>query len=373
MEPLSPASLFLLWLAGLFAGFVDSIAGGGGIISLPALLATGMPPHLALGTNKLQGTCGSMTSAFNYTRKGLVNLHEIPTGVIFTAIGALTGTVTVQVLSPDFLRHIILFLLLAVFLYTLFSPDLGKIDRNPSVATPVFYGCGGMVLGFYDGFFGPGTGSFWTIALVMILGLGFFFLALLIINTVISVLVAYFEIDGGVRILGLVASFGVLMLIIALTYKYAPDVTITWGDVWIGSILTAILLTLGIWGLGLYLTYSSVGSAYGAAGRVVTLLSHDTVVASGSVAKVDEYACVSCGACITACTYDAIQFHDTKKGKKAIVNPILCKGDGLCNAKCPTNAIVLKHFTNDALCGQIDAAVTAEDIMEQMDAVLEEA
>jgi len=171
MEPLSPASLFLLWLAGLFAGFVDSIAGGGGIISLPALLATGMPPHLALGTNKLQGTCGSMTSAFNYTRKGLVNLHEIPTGVIFTAIGALTGTVTVQVLSPDFLRHIILFLLLAVFLYTLFSPDLGKIDRNPSVATPVFYGCGGMVLGFYDGFFGPGTGSFWTIALVMILGL----------------------------------------------------------------------------------------------------------------------------------------------------------------------------------------------------------
>ena len=117
----------------------------------------------------------------------------------------------------------------------------------------------------------------------------------------------------------------------------------------------------------------TINQAYGAAGRVITLLSHDTVVASGSVAKVDEYACVSCGACITACTYDAIQFHDTKKGKKAIVNPILCKGDGLCNAKCPTNAIVLKHFTNDALCGQIDAAVTAEDIMEQMDAVLEEA
>jgi heterodisulfide reductase subunit A2 len=117
----------------------------------------------------------------------------------------------------------------------------------------------------------------------------------------------------------------------------------------------------------------SINQAYGAAGRVITLLSKDTVVASGSVAKVDEYACVSCGACITACTYDAIQFHDTKKGKKAIVNPILCKGDGLCNAKCPTNAIELKHFTNDALCGQIDAAVTAEDIMEQMDAVLEEA
>ncbi len=110
------------------------------------------------------------------------------------------------------------------------------------------------------------------VALVMILGLGFFFLALLIINTAISVLVAYFQIDGAVKLLGLVASFGILMLIIALTYKYAPDVTIAWGDVWIGAILTAVLLTLGIWGLGLYLTYSSVGSAYGAAGTLLIIL-----------------------------------------------------------------------------------------------------
>ncbi len=114
----------------------------------------------------------------------------------------------------------------------------------------------------------------------------------------------------------------------------------------------------------------TINQAYGAAGRVLTLLSKDTVVASGSVAKVEEYDCVSCGACITACTYDAIGFHETPMGKKAIVNPILCKGDGLCNAKCPTNAIVLKHFTNDALFSQIDAAVTDEEIMEQMDAVL---
>jgi heterodisulfide reductase subunit A len=117
----------------------------------------------------------------------------------------------------------------------------------------------------------------------------------------------------------------------------------------------------------------TINQAYGAAGRVLTLLSRDTVVASGSVAIVNEYDCVSCGACITACTYGAIEFKDTPKGKKAWVNPILCKGDGLCNAKCPTNAIVLKHFTNDALCNQIDAAITREDIIEQMDAVFEEA
>jgi hypothetical protein len=171
MEPLSISALFWLWLAGLLAGFVDSIAGGGGIISLPALLAAGMPPHLALGTNKLQGTCGSLTATINYVRKGLVNLREVPAGILFTAFGALAGTVTVQVISPDFLRHIIFFLLAGVFLYTLLSPDLGKLDRRPLLAAPVFFGCTGMVLGFYDGFFGPGTGSFWAIALVVLLGL----------------------------------------------------------------------------------------------------------------------------------------------------------------------------------------------------------
>ena len=101
----------------------------------------------------------------------------------------------------------------------------------------------------------------------------------------------------------------------------------------------------------------TINQAYGAAGRVLTLLSHDTVTASGSVCEVKESDCVSCGACITACTYGAIEFRDTPKGKKAWVNPVLCKGDGLCNAKCPTNAIVLKHFTDEELLSQIDAAV----------------
>ena len=121
----------------------------------------------------------------------------------------------------------------------------------------------------------------------------------------------------------------------------------------------------------------TINQAYGAAGRALTILSQETVVASGSVARVNEYDCVACGACISACTYDAIEFHNTAKGKKAIVNPILCKGDGLCNTKCPTNAIVLKHFTNDALLSQIDAAqsdtaLTDEQIIDQMDAILEE-
>jgi heterodisulfide reductase subunit A2 len=89
----------------------------------------------------------------------------------------------------------------------------------------------------------------------------------------------------------------------------------------------------------------------------LTLLTHDTVVASGSVCEVNEASCVSCGACITACTYGAIEFHDTPRGKKATINAVLCKGDGLCNAKCPTGAVSLKHYTNDEVFGQIEAAL----------------
>lgn len=101
----------------------------------------------------------------------------------------------------------------------------------------------------------------------------------------------------------------------------------------------------------------AINQAYGAAGRALTLLSHDTVTASGSVCGVDENKCVSCGACITVCTYGAIEFYDTPEGRKARVNPVLCKGDGLCNTVCPTGAISLKHFTDEELLSQIDAAV----------------
>jgi heterodisulfide reductase subunit A len=101
----------------------------------------------------------------------------------------------------------------------------------------------------------------------------------------------------------------------------------------------------------------TVSQAYGAAGRVLTLLSNDTVVASGSVCRVDENACISCGACITACTYGAIDFIETPGGRKAAVNPVLCKGDGLCTTKCPTEAIQLKHYTADAISNQISAAL----------------
>jgi heterodisulfide reductase subunit A len=101
----------------------------------------------------------------------------------------------------------------------------------------------------------------------------------------------------------------------------------------------------------------AINQAYGAASRALTLLSHDIVTVSGSICDVHESKCMSCGACIEACTYNAIEFRSTKRGKKAVVNPVLCKGDGLCNAKCPTGAIYLKHFTDEDLESQIDAAI----------------
>ena len=163
--------LTLLFLAGLAAGLVDAIAGGGGLITIPALLSIGLPPQIALGTNKLQGSFGSGSATLTFVRSGTVKLSECKTGIIFTATGAVLGTITVQMLDPAFLRRVIPWLLLAIALYTLLTPRLGHEDIRPRMRNTPFFVLAGFCLGFYDGFLGPGTGSFWVMALMMGLGL----------------------------------------------------------------------------------------------------------------------------------------------------------------------------------------------------------
>lgn len=161
----------IFFLAGFLAGFVDSIAGGGGIITVPVLLASGMPPHIALATNKLQSSFGSFTASTNYIRKGLVKLKDVYMGIFFTLIGASLGTYSILLMDAEILSKIIPVMLVTIFFYTLFTPKLGAEDRHHVLKPNLFYLIFGIAIGFYDGFFGPGTGSFWTIAIVMLLGL----------------------------------------------------------------------------------------------------------------------------------------------------------------------------------------------------------
>ena len=160
----------LLWGAGLLGGFVDSIAGGGGIITVPILLAVGMPPHMALGTNKLQASFGSVTASVHYSRSELVDIRKVKSGIAFTAIGALIGTLAIQMISPEFLNRVLPILLTGIFIYVLFSPERGKHDTHPAANPLLFYLAAGLGIGFYDGFFGPGTGNFWTICFILFLG-----------------------------------------------------------------------------------------------------------------------------------------------------------------------------------------------------------
>ncbi len=163
-------NILLLFGGGFCAGFVDSIAGGGGLITLPLLLSLGLPSQTALGTNKLQGSFGTFSSSLNYIRKGKVRLQENYTGIIFTFIGAALGTWTIQQLEPAFLEYAIPVLLFGIFIYTLLSPKLGCKEQKAKLSLPLFFAVFGIGLGFYDGFFGPGTGSFWMAALLVMGG-----------------------------------------------------------------------------------------------------------------------------------------------------------------------------------------------------------
>jgi len=159
-----------LFLTGLAAGFVDAIAGGGGLVTLPVLLNLGLSPPDALGTNKLQAVFGSGCATWHYGRAGLIDLRASVSGIVFTAAGAVAGSYAVLLLDPGLLKRFIPLLLIVIAIYSLFQPRLGEADLHPRIPAAVFYPAFGLVLGFYDGFLGPGTGTFWAMAYVLGLG-----------------------------------------------------------------------------------------------------------------------------------------------------------------------------------------------------------
>lgn len=169
MEISITLSLFL-FISGFSAGFVDSIAGGGGLISLPSLLFIGLPPQLALGTNKFQSSFGSLTATINYIKNKKANIESAKNGIFATIIGASAGTIFVQLIDSNLLQWIIPFLLILVLIYIILSPKVSSTDTEKRMDQGLFFIIFGISLGFYDGFFGPGTGNFWVVLFISLLG-----------------------------------------------------------------------------------------------------------------------------------------------------------------------------------------------------------
>ncbi|CAM2973276.1 sulfite exporter TauE/SafE family protein [Vibrio rarus] len=167
MEYLEPSMLLILAVVAFIAGFIDAVAGGGGMLTVPALLSIGLPPHMALGTNKLAASFASSTAAFTYYKKKLFKPKLWLPNFIATLIGATCGTLFVDSISTDWLEKALPLVILAAALYTIIhkTPDANKnIMPKPGTKHSATQVAQGFSLGFYDGVAGPGTGAFWTVS-----------------------------------------------------------------------------------------------------------------------------------------------------------------------------------------------------------------
>jgi hypothetical protein len=170
-QMIGPEVYLALSATAVVTGFIDAVAGGGGLIMMPALLFAGLPPHLALGTNKVQSMCGTAMATFRYRRAGLFRIGPNKALIAAVFVGALVGAIVIQRISSHVLALIVPALLLAVALYTVFSPRMDDADSHDRLGERGYLPVGGAV-GFYDGFFGPGTGQFFAVTLVGLRGLG---------------------------------------------------------------------------------------------------------------------------------------------------------------------------------------------------------
>lgn len=162
--------VFFLMVMGFIAAFVDSVVGGGGLITVPALMCTGLSPVTVLGTNKVAAVMGAFTSFVTFIRSGKVDFSLIKYLFPCSLFGSAVGVFTVRLIPPDFLRPLVIVMLIAVSVYSIFKKELGK-DYTYSGMTArklLLSALTAFAFGFYDGFFGPGTGSFLMFSFIMI-------------------------------------------------------------------------------------------------------------------------------------------------------------------------------------------------------------
>ncbi len=164
-------TLMMLALAALLAGFVDAIAGGGGLLALPALLLAGLNPVAALATNKLQGSFGTASATYAYWRKGHLKIKEHWRMIAATFFAACLGVLAIKFAPTALLAAALPILLIVIAVYFAVSPRLNDHAKPPRIPAVAFaYGIA-PAIGFYDGIFGPGTGSFFMLAFVTLMGL----------------------------------------------------------------------------------------------------------------------------------------------------------------------------------------------------------
>ncbi len=166
-------SIYLLFFTiAVLAGIVDAIAGGGGLITIPSLLLLlGLPPMVALGTNRLQAVIGELTTSLMFIFSKQLPTKGMTIGILFTSIGALAGSFAVSIIDKESLEILLPIMMIAITVYSITSTRLKSTEASVTkLSTTKFMMIGGLVIGFYNGFFGPGTGSIWMLAFVILLG-----------------------------------------------------------------------------------------------------------------------------------------------------------------------------------------------------------
>ncbi|TKB09941.1 TSUP family transporter [Desulforhopalus sp. IMCC35007] len=167
----SPEILVFLFMAAFLAGFLDTLAGGGGLIVLPALIISGIPPLLALGTNKLQGTMGTATASVMMLRSRKVRWDEIRYPMFLAFLGSAAGTIAVQFINTELLVFVIPLVLVCIAAYFILSPLIQSQQSGARISSQNYRRFIVPVIGWYDGMFGPGTGSFFAVAGVSLRGM----------------------------------------------------------------------------------------------------------------------------------------------------------------------------------------------------------